>query len=45
MDKRQKLINALATFSSEGEAICPNCGGHNFKIGYIEMNKEKQAGF
>ena len=45
MDKRQKLINALGAFSSEREATCPHCGGHNFKIGYIETDKKEQAGF
>ena len=45
MDKRQKMINALAAFSNEREATCPKCGGHRFKAGYIETNKKEQRGF
>lgn len=45
MDKRQKMINSLAAFSNEREAICPHCGGYKFKIGYVETNKKGQMGF
>lgn len=45
MDKRQQMINALAAFSSGDETTCPYCGGREFRIGYIEMNKKEQVGF
>ena len=45
MDKRQKWINALAAFTSRREATCPNCGGHQFKDRYIELNKKEHTGW
>ena len=45
MDKRQKWISEIANFIAGRVAQCPVCGGHNFKDGYIELDKEKHIGW
>ena len=45
MDKRQKWVKALCAVTCGGAATCPNCGGHQFKDGYIELNKKEHTGW